>query len=162
MAIWPFNRKKTESTDLPQEVQDYYQSEKRQRAGVAGLLAVGTLIVTVLLALGLFFGGRWAYRTVFDKNDNDTTQTETNGTDNAPAEEPAPGSSQAPTPSTETPASQPSSSNAPAPASASSSASQSTNSIPDTGPGDVVALFIGTVMVATAAHYVITNKRQLV
>lgn len=59
-----FNRKKDTST--PNEIQNYYTEERRDRTGVAWLLAAGTLIVTLLLALGLFYGGRWAYRTVFD------------------------------------------------------------------------------------------------
>lgn len=68
MAIWPFNRNKQASSgsELPQEVQEYYQAEKRERVGIAGLLAFGTLVLTVVLAIGLFFGGRWLYRTVID------------------------------------------------------------------------------------------------
>lgn len=73
LNFWPFNRNKNEDSTLPEEVQDYYQAEKRERAGVAGLLAVGTLLATVVLALGLFFGGRWLYRTVFDNNDTPET-----------------------------------------------------------------------------------------
>lgn len=49
---------------LPKEIEEYYTAEKRERRGVAGLLAVGTLLVTILLAVGLFFGGRWAYRSI--------------------------------------------------------------------------------------------------
>lgn len=67
MVKWPFRRKQTED-DVPQEIQEYYQSEKRERVGVAWMLALGTLVVTVLLALGIFYGGRWAYRALFDDN----------------------------------------------------------------------------------------------
>src|SRR4051794_18810319 len=58
----PWRRNQTDETTLPKEVQDYYQAEKRQRVGVASLLAVGTLIATVVLAVGIFFGGRWVWR----------------------------------------------------------------------------------------------------
>ena len=78
--MWPFNRrKKQDQSSVPSEIQDYYQSERRERVGVAWLLALATLAITVILALILFFGGRWIYRTVFDNNGGDngaTTQQE--------------------------------------------------------------------------------------
>lgn len=68
MVKWPFRRKQTEDS-VPQEVQEYYQSEKRERVGIAWMLALATLVVTVLLALGILYGGRWAYRAIFDDNE---------------------------------------------------------------------------------------------
>ncbi len=56
-----FNRRKSANDDI----NEYYASERRQRVGVAWLLGIATLFITVLLALGLFFGGRWVYRTIF-------------------------------------------------------------------------------------------------
>jgi hypothetical protein len=76
-----FNRKKKDSV-LPEEVRDYYTSEKHDRKGMAWLLAVATLIVTFLIAAALFFGGRWVYGTVFDNKDDKTTSQE-KSTDNA-------------------------------------------------------------------------------
>ncbi len=73
LSIWPFNRNSDQDSTLPAEVQDYYQAEKRERTSVASLLAIGTLLVTIVIALGLFFGGRWVYRTVFDSNDTAPT-----------------------------------------------------------------------------------------
>lgn len=69
-----FKRRKQETDVLPAEVREYYQSERRERAGVAWLLALGTLFLTFFIAAGLFFGGRWVYRTVFN-NDKGTNQT---------------------------------------------------------------------------------------
>jgi hypothetical protein len=76
-----FNRDKKKKDVLPQEVREYYQAERRDRTGMAWLLAIATLIVTFLIAAGLFFGGRWLYRTVFDNNDNagNTTSQSENG-----------------------------------------------------------------------------------
>ena len=72
-----FNRRKQEKDALPQEVREYYQTERRERTGKAWLLAVLTLLATFLLAAALFFGGRWLYRAVFDNdNDNSTSQVE--------------------------------------------------------------------------------------
>jgi hypothetical protein len=77
-----FNRKKSTNDD----VNNYYASERRQRIGVAWALGLATLALTVLLAFGLFYGGRWVYRTVFDDGQptageqvNDPANDETNG-----------------------------------------------------------------------------------
>lgn len=72
------NRKN--KTDVPAEIQEYYQAERRERTGVAWLLAFGTLIVTILLAAGIFFAGRWTYRQIAgnDENGNNTTQVAQN------------------------------------------------------------------------------------
>jgi hypothetical protein len=58
---------------VPKEIKDYYQAEKQGKAGVAWLLAVGTMVLTVALAAGLYFGGRLAYRAIFD---NDSQELE--------------------------------------------------------------------------------------
>lgn len=59
-------------TDVPEEIQDeYYEPERNERSGVAWLLAFGTLIITILLAAGIFFAGRWTYRQITGTNDSD-------------------------------------------------------------------------------------------
>lgn len=73
-----FGRKQSNVASVPQEVREYYQSERRERAGVAWLLALGTLAVTLLLAVGLFFGGKWAYRAVTHGGDKGNEVAQTN------------------------------------------------------------------------------------
>ena len=68
--MWPFDKKKKQQSQLPQEVQEYQQSIRKQRAGVAWLLAFGTLVVTLILAAMLFFAGRFIYQKIADRNDN--------------------------------------------------------------------------------------------
>lgn len=80
-----FNRNKKKDV-LPQEVREYYQAERRDRTGMAWLLAIATLLVTFLIAAALFFGGRWAYRAIFD-NDNTSDKTSTSQTENKSSEE---------------------------------------------------------------------------
>lgn len=79
-----FNRGKQDNSQLPQEVKEYYQSERRERTGFAWLLGLGTLLATIAVAALLFLGGRWVYRTVFDKNDDKAqpvaTQQQSEGT----------------------------------------------------------------------------------
>lgn len=83
--MWPFKRQSNQNqSDVPKEVQQYYQSERRERTGIAWLLALATLAVTVVLALVLFFGGRWLYRTFFGNNgQNSTGTTQQEQTDNS-------------------------------------------------------------------------------
>ena len=57
-----FNRNKTNLAGMAPEVSDYYKAEGRERAWVAWLLAIGTLLVTIFVVLGVFYGGRWAFR----------------------------------------------------------------------------------------------------
>jgi uncharacterized membrane protein YgcG len=76
-------RNKTVQTNVPQEVQDYYTAERRERKSVAWLLAIVTFIVTLLIALALFYAGRWVYRKVSDRNKTttETSQTKDETTD---------------------------------------------------------------------------------
>lgn len=73
------NRNQNNIDSVPQEVQEYYQSERRERSGVAWLLALGTLVITLLLAVGLFFGGRWLWQKISNDDPDPvvTSQTDT-------------------------------------------------------------------------------------
>ena len=165
---FPFRRKKDVS-DVPTEIQEYYQTERRERTGIAWLLALGTLIVTIGLATLLFFGGRWIYRTVANRGNDkrNTAQTEQNEEkreDNKGEQTPEQSTPSSGTSSTST--STPNNPGAPAgaaPAAGSGSQVAGTQSreepLPNTGPGDVVALFTLTSISAAAAHYAISTRR---
>lgn len=117
MVKWPFKRSNSQNADLPTEVKDYYQAENREKRSLAWLLAFGTLVVTVLLALAVFFGGRWIYRKVANKptTTNPTshpagqpTQTPQNGAAPSGSTTPTPtGQTSTPTASQPTPATTP-------------------------------------------------------
>lgn len=81
MKIPFLNRGSNNNSDLPAEVQEYYQSERRERVGIAWLLAGGTLILTLLLAFGLFFGGRWAYNKIAGNDSGSETTAQQEDTD---------------------------------------------------------------------------------
>lgn len=51
--------------NVPPEVAEYYQAERRERRGVAWLMTLLTLLITVALIVGLFFAGRWAYQRIW-------------------------------------------------------------------------------------------------
>lgn len=108
MAIWDrFKRNKQESV-LPDEVKQYYQSEKRQKRGVAIGLAVLAVLVTVAIAAGLFFGGRFVYNKIkgndkkespASQSDSNTSPTQGSISENKPNEAPKPSPQSAPKPS---------------------------------------------------------------
>lgn len=162
MAIWPFNRNKQDAATkkVPREVEQYYQSEHRDRVGVAWLLAGLTLVITVLIVLGLFFSGRWVYRKIANKDDNSTQTAQTN----QPAEQSPSGSSQnsdsdsnsdasrdggssnSSTSSSSTSSTNTGTVNAPTQTNSSTPATQPTqttnSNLANTGPGQTVAIFV--------------------
>lgn len=174
MVKWPFRRNDntTEQPEyqVPSEIQSYYDAERRERTGVAWLMATGTLVVTILLAVGLFFGGRWIYRKVANNDPQpavNTASVEQSPSENA-AEEPQTSStttnepSPVPTPpatapSTATPPATPSPT--PTPASPSTSAANNQNSnLPSTGPGHVAAAVALATIIGSLGHYAVTNR----
>lgn len=85
-----FRRNRQQSV-LPEEVKAYYQSENRQKRGLAVGLAFVALIVTVLVAAALFFGGRFAYNQIWggdDNQDSDTSLEQASNNDSSDQNEP--------------------------------------------------------------------------
>lgn len=72
----PFRRKNNQTIA---ELESYYATQgKSHDRGRAWLMAIVSLIVTVLVIAGLFFAVRWAYRTLTDDSaDSDTVATGT-------------------------------------------------------------------------------------
>ena len=73
MAFW--NRDKAKGKVVPPELQQYYDAERRERSGLAWLLALVSVACVALLVIGAFFGGRWLYRTVSNKDKDNTVVT---------------------------------------------------------------------------------------
>lgn len=67
---WNRNRNRPATTQIPAEVEEYYQSTRKERAGIAWLLGIATLLLTLLIAAALFFGGRWLYRMIIGGSDD--------------------------------------------------------------------------------------------
>lgn len=171
MVNWPWKRNKSKVPDnVPPEIQEYYQAEKRERVGVAWALALATLIVTVLLALGLFYGGRWAYRAIFDNDENpavvqqDDTNQQPGGNNGDEGD-----TSSEETPTTEQPATLPGEDANDTNNQAEDSAGEEPEApattptagqdIPETGPGDMTALFIAVSAISYVLHRLVSNYR---
>jgi hypothetical protein len=63
------------------ELEDYYasKSQRRNRPGMAWLMAFLSLLITVAVVALMYFGGRWLYRTITVNDVNDTSPTSING-----------------------------------------------------------------------------------
>ncbi|HSX46398.1 MAG TPA: hypothetical protein VLF87_00180 [Patescibacteria group bacterium] len=182
----PFSRKKDSTAGapaMPPEVENYYQSEHRERTGIAWLLAIGTLVVTVAVVLGLFMGGRWIYRKARNQDKGNTvatTQTKSssntntsngssttsNGSSNSSSSNTSSnntpsstGSSSSTTSSGTTSTSTPSTGTVQAPTNTGSTTQTtsptqtSQNGLPSTGPGDTLAIFTITTIVGAFVHH---------
>lgn len=161
--MWPFNRNKTADGTTPPEVQDYYQSERRDRSWLAWVIGLGTLLATILVVLGLFYGGRWVYRKVKPQDNPNTAQVQTENPAPQPEENQQPegqAPSNAPTPNsavTPTPTPQSGSTPSPTPTPAPGPVAQAPNTqgkggssdLPTTGPADNAAIFL---LVSTAGY----------
>lgn len=132
MAI--FGRRNSDSGGISQvEFQD--SNQKRWPLLLAWLAAA------LLIAVALFYIGRWAYRSIFG---NDAPQpvpvrpADSNLTPQ-PGAAPQPGTTPRPAP---TPATPPSA------------------QIPDSGPGEVLALFFGSSFAAAGLYYIVALRKS--
>lgn len=155
MAL-PWKRQQPD-TAVPAELAEYYQGERRARRGVAWLLALATLVVTLVLATALFFGGRWVWRTIADRNDKKPlTTTQQQSGSGQPSEQQTQGGTPSADSNTSNTANTDTSTNAGPPnagtgasttTSPQGSSSSSTNTpaaVPNTGPDDTPASLVNT------------------
>ncbi len=73
-------RKDEPKVVLPEEVSKYYADQRRERRGTAIFMGLTALVLTLLIGLGLFFGGRWIYNKV-NKKDNSGSSQKASGFD---------------------------------------------------------------------------------
>lgn len=162
----PFRRDNSDSENLPTEIKEYYQTERRERVGVAWLLALGTLVLTLILATGLFFGGRWAYRKIAgtdkpakvsqtETSEQSDTQGETSTQEaSSTTDTTATSSTSTSTPSNTTQSPTPTTTPTPQPAVAVST------TLPNTGPSEVIGVFASVTAAGTVAHSVMLGRRK--
>lgn len=161
--------KRTKKDSVLPEVDSYYEGERRERAGLAWVLALISVIIVALIIIGVFLAGRWLYRQVTKDDtkevattdievpsfDGSTTEQDTNDAqseeerraaeDRAKAEEEkAQGRVDAPV-QTNIPSTPSTGDNAP---------------LPSTGPANLVGIFAGVTTLAGGIHYVVERRRK--
>lgn len=162
MAI--FKRRKNQTVA---ELEEYYAS-KQTRTGMAWVMAVVSLVITILVVSALFFGGRWIYRSFTDDN-LQVTVSENNGTDSradgfGDSEEESETGENFPSvvsdeaASTTTPSSSNPVASAPSVPTTPSTPATGGSNIPNTGPGEVLII---APLVTMIAGYLISRKYQL-
>ncbi|MGZ6005173.1 MAG: hypothetical protein ACXWLH_03395 [Candidatus Saccharimonadales bacterium] len=170
-----FNRQKNDTKAVPPEVKQYYASEHRERVGLAWLIAFLSLIVTVAVIAGLFFGGRWTYRKITHKNPTPSVGVGVSnlpkpGTTSSPDSKPSNLQPTAKPPtsggkiSTPEPSSTPKSTAKTTPttdnsASTSQTSQPSSTTITNTGAGSTITIFIAVSILATLAHLQYQRRR---
>jgi cytoskeletal protein RodZ len=138
-------------TELPSESQVEYPN----RSGRRWPVLVAYIIAALLVATAVVFIGRWIYHQTSDSQNTSNVSTKQGAkSSNPPAQQPA-----------QTAAPNPTSNNgaAPSPTAKNNTATPppapSTGSLPNNGPGEVVALFVGTSAIAAMLHYTVILKR---
>lgn len=161
MALFKRN-KTTIDNDLamPQELQEYYAAESRNRGWMAWVLGLTTLFVTVVIALGLFYGGRYTYRKLAKKdNKPQVAQTETHKEGDSSHDETkeedesetsAPTSDTSTTTGTDAPHT--SSTSTSTPSNTSPTVTGTVTTIPNTGTGNTIAIFVAVSLLGYFAH----------
>ncbi len=159
-------RRKKESV-LP-EVDKYYEAERRDRTGLAWLLALVSILVVAALIIGLFFAGRWAYNSITDNDE--VSQGEGSDAADLPTFDGGPDTNNGdesvdPTPpagDTAEPATPPADSeDDEAPVTESRPlAGTGVDELPNTGAGSLIGIFAGVSTVAGGTHYLVQRHRD--
>lgn len=164
-----FNR--SEKTTIP-ELQEYYDNQRKNRTGTAWLMALASLLVTVAVLSGLFFGGRWLYRTIANRNKNDSSETKkdvatvSNGSSSSQSGSSSSSNGNTNSGSTQTGTTSPTSGGRVTDQAASTTVpntgsvagtTTTSENLPNTGPADltviIVAIMVGAIATASASVY---------
>lgn len=158
-------RRKAKNTVIP-EVDQYYEGERRDRAGLAWLLALVSVAVVALVLIGAFLAGRWAYRQITDNDQDDTVSVVEEG-ENLPSFDGTDDTDD--TDGTVTPGTDEDEDedegrvDAPArtetPSTPQTPVTGGNEALPQTGPAETVAVFAVVSTAAGAAHYAVTRRR---
>lgn len=145
-----FNRKNSNQPTIAPELQNYYETEKRDRTWMAWLLGFITLVVTILLAMAIYFGGRWVYRKLVSTSPNSNTSQTDNGLKNISTPSPPdtdPGTNTTPATSPTEPTDSSRNENQPVATPGSNAAN-----LPSTGPADTIVIFAVVSVIAYISH----------
>ena len=188
MANWKFWQKKQsfDESELPEEVREYYDSTRstsRMRNVIVGIIA---LLVTLLAAYLLYLAGSWVYNQfteetteqpetvgVIDTNDDIASSTEreqsegdanTEGNESSETDlglpENLPGDSEPSTEPEENGSTDTGVQENETPRRGTNSTTDQNGEVPNTGPGDMLAIFAATTIIATLGYSVVQKQNS--
>ena len=129
--------RRQDSTQTPSNVS---QIEYQQSDGRRWPMLFAALAAALLIALALFYGGRWVYRSIFGDDTPAPAPVQPTRENGLKPQTTEPPLNPSPSPKSNTPAPTPS-------------------QLPNNGPGNVVAIFITTSLAAAGLHYIISLRR---
>jgi cytoskeletal protein RodZ len=135
------------TSELPESQVEYRDTNGARQWIALVLYILMALIVAVLVVLA----GRWVYHKVHNSSETKSPSTTQEA---SPAQLASPNSSSSST--SPTPTSPPSSTATPSPA---PTPAPNPSTLPNNGPGQVVALFAGTSLIAAGLHYFVGQRR---
>lgn len=124
-------------------------TQVRRREGRQWTMLLIYMLIALIVAAGVVLGGRWIYNSVRDNEPAKETATTTERTVEPPAATAPNQSGAAP----QAPSNQPSPTPTP-------STARQGDELADTGPGEVIALFIAATVAASGLHYIISLRRR--
>ncbi|MBA2278831.1 hypothetical protein H0V99_00090 [Candidatus Saccharibacteria bacterium] len=161
-----FRRKNVDPSVLP-EVDKYYTAERRERTGLAWLLALVSIAVVAAIIIALFLAGRFIYSRIVDKPD-DVATTQGVSDPQAPSFDGNPSDNSSSEPESSQNGSTPAITennndaevNPASPGTSPATPVTGDDSLPSTGPSSLVAVFASVSTVAAGAHYAVTRRKQ--
>jgi cytoskeletal protein RodZ len=159
--------RRSAASELPESQVEFREESPAKRWLTLLVYLVLALAVAVLVVLA----GRWVYHKVHNTSGPNPTAVTPQGSQNtlsspnssknpAPAPTPAPSSSNAGNSNPVRPGSNPPTPNpTPLPASGKSTPAPSPSTLPNNGPGDMAALFIGSSLAGAALHYLVILRK---
>lgn len=144
---WFKRQPKNTAAAIP-ELEWYNKAEKKERSGLAWLLAIASIATAGLLIIGLVFGGRWVYRHFKSNDKPETTQNDTSKDENKTDGTTATGTpSSGDTAATPAPATTPTTTPVTAP-----------TVLTNTGPADTLAIFLSVTLLSVIVYQLKLRK----
>lgn len=171
--------KRTKKDSVLPEVDKYYEGERRDRAGLAWLLALVSVIIVAVIIISVFLAGRWLYRQI-TKDDNagvavteieapsfdggTTDESDDAADDQRRAEEAAKAEAEKKAEEERRAKEEAERGRVDAPARTETPSVPVTGDsgapLPSTGPANLVGVFAGVTTLAGGIHYVVERRRS--
>lgn len=150
-------RRKTDDSEVLPELEQYYEAERRERAGLSWLLALVSVACVALVIIGLFFSGKWLYGRL-TKDSGDATTTVQTEDQNEPAVTTDENTEATPAPSTPVPAPPVTETAKPTPTTPPVVTAPA--KLTSTGPEGTLAIFVITTILAAYSHSLILKRKS--